>query len=56
MNGVVMDLNGVVAHPAHFWMAFFSFIYCLILIPLEQANVGGGSRFLVTIYYPKKEP
>jgi hypothetical protein len=23
MNGVVMDLNGVVAHPAHFWKAFF---------------------------------
>ena len=50
-----MDLNGVVAHPAHFCTAFFSFIYCLILIPLEQANVGGRSRFLVTIFYPNEQ-
>ena len=50
-----MALNGWITPAARFCMAFFSFIYCLILIPLEQANVGGGSRFLVTIFYPNEQ-
>ena len=51
-----MDLNGVVAHPAHFCMAFFSFIYCLIL-----NTVGTGQRrgkvpvFSYYFFYPNEQ-